>query len=391
MRRAHTERCASRVALSDSPRNARALLFIVPTYPPHFTAAAHLLQSMRRHATDPETASVRFITSDAAEVSSLERLIHRMDRATQTCASPRVLDVGIVALTAISQQWRVTVTNLTYASLGPDCAIPSRQSVPRCKGYTAPPDSNRFLYQYVKKLYAARYFRYDRAMLLDSDSDVVGRNFSFRALFDGFFEPQPSIFARSAAHSMDSYCDQILHLLPRQRDSTWWPVPRSSNYFGWFVDKPTIEDLFVHVERASNKSLYAVAVKAFARHRCWEYDTYSQFALASPLRHKPYRSRSWEDAVNVALPPEWRGIGASFFLDHLLHGNDTVAGVGIAGLAQLVNRLNLSVFRIPQYVKNPKRFYERFGRLLARAPNLVINFGGGALPAFDDTASTFMV
>jgi hypothetical protein len=280
--------------LARSPRECLPLLLIVPTYRGHFGPAAHLLRSLLSFAIDPQSASLRFVVSDQFEFIDWTRTLsdHFVSNA-RCCVQRTAFDVGVVTLSTVTQPWNVSVVPLTFR--------PSAR-----QQYTAPPSGNKFLYQFTKKLYAARFFSYEFGLLLDADSDVV-RCFSFQALFNSFFQDR-TVYASQP--TTRSYCNAILPapspsrgLASQGHRPDGWPVPLGHNYYGWFVESATIADLFAHVESASRDSLYAAASAAFVRQRCFEYATYQQVYVRVRVEPNPNPNPNPDPTPNLNPNP----------------------------------------------------------------------------------------
>ena len=171
-----------------SPRVCRELLLLVPSWLQHIPALSLFVRSMLVHVADLGSASLRIVLGDdLVSRYALERALsypslpvlqggQRSGRASDR------LEVGIVTLDEV-----LALHNLSYAFVPNDercikevhrkCAFDPRGV------YGARASENKFLYQFIKKMYGVLYFHgYREAVILDSEGLVLGGPVSLRAL-----------------------------------------------------------------------------------------------------------------------------------------------------------------------------------------------------------------
>lgn len=389
--------------LSQDAVTCRPLLLLVATYAAHFSFATQLLRSLATCVTDRSTASIRFIVSDGLErqqfVRQLEEHLPRawasLDGARAHANCGQVLDVSVVTLQDVTRPWGV-VPNMYNSSKG----IGMEES------FTGPSSSNKYHFQMQKKLYGARFFNYSRALILDSENVVV-HPFSLQTLFDDFFSRRPILtvdphhpmvaatyrrrvwsFRRRKGYVystrfLQTYCDGLLKL---DRPSTVnTSVPLWTDH-RWFVEKPIIEALHLHIEKRHNTSLYEASAQLFRKERCFEYPLYQQFVLRSTGLRRSFLAADYVSAANSVLPAHlvarWGLPALEFYTAWLGLVNITVAEEeqALAALARLVESLRLTSFRVPAHLEMCKpyygrrpdcqTYYTRVGRLLNRCPTL---------------------
>lgn len=241
--------------------------------------------------------------------------------------------------------------------------------------FAGPPSDNRWLYQFTKKLYAARYFFYEQALIMDSDS-IALQPFSFQGLFDNFFS-DPFAFVKNASivhhtsnkhqstrdeathqakgaagapAAVEPYCNPVLRLWQRMGYSPTW------TYHGWFVEKPIVEDFFLHVEAQHNTSFYHASVGVFGVRRCFEYPVYQQFVLASPKHRRRYRpvdvAASFKDHLPADIVQRYGLPKLEFTLTWLMEvvRGDSDRDRARSGLERWAQNMRIGFFRPPHTV-----------------------------------------
>lgn len=253
----------------------RALCALVPTHEGHFLLASALLHSLVAHLHDPGALSVRLVTGDAVETRKLHGLLeHASVGWRRGCALGDALDVAMLDADRASAAFNVSIDR--YAS-------PRRKFDGNGMGGAAP-GRNKYLWQFAKKMYAARALDYEHVVVLDSESFAV-RPFAVRALFAGHLASPRVWLARDYGNVLFS-CAQMLDLTPRSLPKPN-RVDRMPWSYTWIWRKRTIERLFARVE-SRGQSLYAVATRVFATGRCFEDTLHGLFVLTEPDAAFPY-------------------------------------------------------------------------------------------------------
>lgn len=328
---------------STTRRQVRDHLVLVATYPGHFGVALNLCRSMAAYANDTSLVSVRLIVGDeeeaalllssalnysggkelplSSQLNSTGSLVPALIRGDQVasassgpCSVPSAaLDVQVIALAHAAAP---------FGGLGGFHYDPSSRACdngqirwgarPGCR-----PDGHKFLYQFVKKIVAARYFVSARGLLiLDSESEALPRPFSMGALYREYqHRPYAFLTHRPVEHCTCAAMLGGIHVDPMA--SAPRDVPNEScaghaaaglappvwgagrcvqgslvqaeatgdvgirtpwGYGGWFWAHAEVEALVQHVEQLHRGSFVSIAASYFYRYgRCFESTLYWMF------------------------------------------------------------------------------------------------------------------
>ena len=384
--------CSSKrcVRLAHDARRCRSMLLLVPSYVGHMHYAfGSLLRSLLAHATDLGDASLRLVISDD-ERREFEAALHThlvtASMLPSTC--PRQLerhtfDVALLTVSEITRPYGVSVPRYR-----------TRKHARMWKGWSKP-SQNKFLFQSMKKLYAARYLQYSHALILDSEA-IALQPFGFRELFDDYFGSPLVVTVSQGSEGLVGCCN-ILGLKPplvglEGVDRVPW------GYFGWFWESDVVEELFAHVERLHGLSLYSVMRNSSKSSRCFETVLYSSFVYSRPHLRRHFHVVSALEIYKrfriLELPrvPPFELFTSP--LDDLHHGSrwmnssqraylspdalSTAAKLAYASLVRMIRSLRLSFFRVPtrfggfgERNEMPGRWYfQRLRRLVRACPTL---------------------
>ena len=262
-------------ASAPSGRVTRSRLILIPTYAGHLSQTLRLVSSVVDHAVDGELMSMRLVVGQRSELvqfdTPLQKLLGGSAAATW--------DIGLEHLEHI----------LAHFGVEPPAS------------FSWHPDfGGKFVFQFLKKLYAARYFAgYTTLLVVDADLSFVRPSLSMRELFD------------AAAH--DGEGEPSVVLLPLERGEAQKPVytpclkmigatlspfldrsGRQLRPWGlqtWFWRRRIVGRLFDHVETLHADSFLNVSLRAFScagrghcgDTRCYESSLYWAFAALHNL------------------------------------------------------------------------------------------------------------
>lgn len=152
-------------------RRCRRLLIIVPTYLGHLDYVQILLESLLTRIVDLDRVSLRLVVGDDGENLVFEQRLN-----LSIIASSSSLDVAVAPLSQVLAHY-----NLSYPHFQ-SSALMSDDDDRGIRGANA--STNKFLFQFTKKLYGARFFSgYEQALILDSESSILQPNTSLSSLF----------------------------------------------------------------------------------------------------------------------------------------------------------------------------------------------------------------
>lgn len=155
-------------------------LVIVPSHRGHLKQCAALLGSLQQHSA-ASNVSFRVVVGpslieEAAFNARLAAYVSSLD------------DLRVVRFDLILSHF-----NATYPAIYDGAVQDTRGQ------HGAPPESNKYLYQFAKKLFAARFFLYKRALVIDSDSRFLPGDAAFRGGSSGArWALAPLLFGRAA-------------------------------------------------------------------------------------------------------------------------------------------------------------------------------------------------
>lgn len=318
----------------------RRRLILMPTFPAHFSEAIGALTSLLTFAADPEELSMRLVTGSIEESRSLRERIERT--AFRTCAAPGVasgtdgahaLDVGILDILSIGRAYNVSV--VPYQS---NFSMEDKSGV---RG--GAPHRNKYLWQFIKKLYGARFFGAEQTLVLDSESRAL-RPFSARAVWDSYFAP--GAFPNVPLTIDRRECRACMHFLGGRAavHAPKGPQPCAGG-FQWFWRRDIVAGLFARVEALHRRPLYEVASELFQGQRCFEVFLYAQYVFNNrPLRaqHRFVPSAAWFEGHKLSAQTMHINI-----LSRGLMRKKTGWGKDVLKLAQLVDDERLTVARVP--------------------------------------------
>jgi hypothetical protein len=198
------------------------MLLIVPTYTRDFSIAAGLLTSVLEYGTDPGAVSMRMLLSSDVEEQSFAEYIAADSRLQpRQCRSLAGLDLGLTTLARTMDHFgegcesvyevlrreqqenptqkgaATTITRRTCAVVGLmsgtlRCSTRLQTELARKKAGCGQYGQ---YFQFLKKMYAARYFEYESVLVMDADCTLV-KPVSLAALF-GRFKAVPLVFTQA--------------------------------------------------------------------------------------------------------------------------------------------------------------------------------------------------
>jgi len=260
-------------------RDVRSRLVVVPTHHGHFDVTLRLVRSLVLHAIDGGLVSLRLVVSQQAELREFQPAI----RALTTGA----WDMEVVKFSSILKSFNIRQPRTCFW-----CASPSASCC------------NKFRLQFLKKLYAARYFRgYTTLLVLDADLSFVLPSFSMKELFEaGGHGDQKRVLplvlmpVNSEYERLNSVYTPCLDLLGKKTSPFFderGTVLRPWGLQTWFWREQNVQQLFYFIESRHNKSLFDLSRDTFVGRiprgrRCFEsslYWTFSHFQGLSAFHY----------------------------------------------------------------------------------------------------------
>lgn len=266
--------------------HCRRLLLLVPSHAGHLEPTRVLLGSLLLRVVDLHRASLRLIVGDDAEKALFELQL----RLAGTSIARSRLDVAVVTLAQVLHPFGVAYPPFQPAAAAKHALL--REDDRGWKGANA--SSNKFLFQFTKKLYAARFFSgYEHAIVLDAEASILQPNTSLGDLVVA--GSRPLLFAShdtlTEVRKLRRQTASCLSLLGMALPLGSGYGPQSHyawGYFGWLWRRPVVEALFARVEAVHGVPLLETATRTFLRGRCFEASLYWLFDLAS--REAPFVS-----------------------------------------------------------------------------------------------------
>ena len=316
----------------------RPWLLLIATYPGHFDLVLNLCRSMAAHATDSGSVSVRFIVGDDEEVDGLYATLQGedvdMNGGCGGGVNSSLLDVQAISIAQVAAPFDNDVPTLKKGFV---CESQKLGKFPGC-----PPQGNKFLFQFLKKVLAARFFIGSRMILvLDSETEALARPFSFTALFheharrpiaflsaeperqvehcscsallgmddpmaaaplaiprDCTAEDQPGGTARADAAAAPSAWSpaKCLAASSQERTSSYrrgWHSRTPWGYFGWFWTHSQVRSMIEHIETQHRMPFVNATSRVFFdRGRCFAPTLYWMYNFMQERMREPARTET---------------------------------------------------------------------------------------------------
>jgi len=207
-------------------------LIVIPTWSGHFSHNRMFLENYKKYDV---TVPVKFIVSDEHEKIELEKLIEDLREG---------LDVEIVQILTILKKY---FENIDIDSIENIKKIYLRNS--NITSYKHP-------YQAIKKIYSLRYFEYDQALLLDSES-CLSKSTDVDTLFDEYFS-DPYIFYSSHYEinvGLRKFTNASQTCLRNENLSVVRDMWFFENFY-WMIDKKIVEEFFIVTEKKLGRTIF---------------------------------------------------------------------------------------------------------------------------------------
>ena len=268
----------------------RHFLVLIPTYRGHINQTRQLVGSLFDGAEDGALVSLRLLVG-RDEVELFERCIHAIANSAQPrLASASTWDVGVTSIhSVLSHFYILPPADFDNASSWDMMPLHNDLCSPPAPWGIVSPNicSGKFRYQFIKKLYGARFYvGYHSLLLLDADTSFVAPSFRMRELFESSgavaagvpgtataFRPRkPTVYLMpldGELKPMFTPCFELLGLRtsPFLDADSGLPL-RPWGYHAWVLRRDIVHALFNFVEKRHNgTSLFNISYGILRRGR----------------------------------------------------------------------------------------------------------------------------